>query len=150
MSDTHVIKMRCNWEHGYPEGHGMMIGGAGETEYGIPLELGGAPGRTNPEEMLLGAVMACNAITYAALAARRGLEVTGYSMAGEIDIVTQPGGSLKVSAIRLMPEITIHGDDAALALAGDLTSKAEQLCMISCAVRGNVEVTVHPEITRDS
>src|SRR5437763_4844644 len=113
----------------------------------MPEGLGGAAGRTNPEEMLISAVAACYSITLAVLAERRRLPVSRIDLTARGEVVRQPGGTLKFVSISLAPRITLDGGDPAqIETLRDFALKAEQYCPISNAVRGNVEITVDPEI----
>ena len=65
----------------------------------------------------------------------------------EGDVIRQPGGTLKFLAIRLKPKITLNSsDEAHVKATEDFAHKAEQYCVISNAIRGNVELSVVPEI----
>ena len=46
----------------------------------------GDTSRVNPEELFLGSISACQMLTYLALAARAGIEVTGYEDTGEAEL----------------------------------------------------------------
>ncbi len=95
----------------------------------------------------MGAVAACYSLTFSILAERRRIPLSGIQMTVEGDVQRQPGGTLKFLAIRLAPRITLEGaDEAQTQAARDSAHKAEQYCVISNAIRGNVEVTVTPEI----
>ncbi|HZT41022.1 MAG TPA: OsmC family protein [Chthonomonadaceae bacterium] len=145
--EKHVFRVNSAWT-GYSDGDGTLTAEDGrKLDYGRPPEMGGAPGRTNPEEMLLGAVASCYSMTLAILAERRRLPVTRIDVAAEAEVIQEPGGTLKYTAIHLHPRITLTGDDEAQKKAVlDFAQKAEVYCVISRAVRGNVEITVSPEI----
>lgn len=145
--ETHTFRLHSAWT-GNSDGDGVLTAEGRMLAYGRPPELGGAPGRTSPEEMLLGAVAACYSITLAFLAERKRLPVTRLELDCTGDVVRQLGGTLKYVSIRLAPRITLQGaDDAQRASALDAAHKAEQYCVISNAIRGNVAITVEPQIT---
>lgn len=144
--EKHLFHLTSVWL-GDSDGDGTLTADGWTLEYGVPPQLGGRPGRTNPEELLLGALAACYSATLAYLAERRRLPVARIDIALEGEIVRQLGGTLKYRAIRLSPKITLEGDDEAQRKAVlDAAHKAEQYCIISNAVRGNVELTITPEV----
>lgn len=145
MEETHIFTLESAWT-GDSDGSGMLAMEDRYWEYGRPTQLGGEDGRSNPEEMLLGAVASCYSITLAGLAERKGLVLSRLLVRAEGDVVRQPDRSLKFSAIRLHPEITLEEDESAAAEADRLAHRAEAYCLVSNALRGNVHITVHPRV----
>ena len=144
--EKHEFKIESTWT-GPSGGDGLLRNSGEAVRYGMPEGLGGAPGRTNPEEMLISAVAACYSITLAVLAERRRLPVARIDLTARGEVVRQPGGILKFVSISLPPRITLDGGDPAqIETLRDFALKAEQYCPISNAVRGNVEISVDPEI----
>jgi peroxiredoxin-like protein len=144
--EQHRFALRSTWT-GNSNGDGALAGAGGTLDYGPPPAFGGKPGRTNPEELLMGAVASCYSITLAILAERRRLPITRIEMECEGEVVRQVGGTLKFVSIRLSPRLTLTGNDPSqIQAATDAAYKAEQYCVVSNAVRGNVEITVAPEI----
>src|SRR5947208_1070647 len=126
---------------GDSSGDGTLTNSGGEIAYGLPEDLGGAAGRTSPEELLMCSVAACYSLTLAYLAERRKVPISGIEVSIEGDVVRQPGGTLKFVAMRLKPRISLNSsDDAQIQTARDFAHKAEQYCVISNAIRGNVEL----------
>lgn len=147
--DLHRFQLQSVWT-GNSEGDGTITVNKRTLDYGLPEAFEGKPGRSNPEEMLLGAVASCYSMTLAILAERRRLPVTRIELACEGDVQRQPGGTLKYTAIRLAPTIYLPGgDEAQVKTATDFAHKAEQYCVISNAIRGNVEMTVSPTVVTD-
>ena len=147
--EKHLFESKSVWT-GNSDGNGTLTLHSGQTlDYGVPEDLGGKAGRSNPEEMLLSAVVSCYSITLALLAERRRLPITHIEVTGEGDVVRQPDKTLKFTAIRLFPRILLaSADEAHGKQAEDFAHKAEKYCVISNAIRGNVEVTVTPEVVR--
>jgi len=144
--EKHLFHLQSVWV-GDSEGDGTLLADGRTLEYGLPPQFGGRPGRTNPEELLLSAIAGCYSATLAVLAERRRLPITRIDLSVEGEVVRQQGGMLRFRAIRLAPQIRLEGGDEAQRQAAlDAAHKAEQYCMISNAVRGNVELTVTPEI----
>lgn len=144
--EKHVFEVYSVW-NGNSDGDGVLETEGRSTEYGAPHQLGGAPGRTNPEEMLTEAVASCYSITLAVIAERKRLPVTKIEVAAEGDVVRQPDKTLKFAAIRLKPLITVNSDDEAVRRKVlDSAHRAEDYCLISNALKGNVEITLEPTI----
>lgn len=151
MSDkNHVFQLTGVW-NGTKLGDGILHTTDGRTlEYGLPTDFGGREGRTNPEELLLESVCSCYSLTLAILAERRRLPLTRIALAATAEVVEQPGGTLKYQSICLVPTLTMAGaDDKQREQAHDSAHKAEQYCVISNALRGNVEITVEPHIEQE-
>ena len=147
--ETHNFHLDATWTGGL-EGDGSARAHGRMIEFGRPEELGARPGRTSPEELLLSAVASCYSITFAALAERRSFPVSRLELHLDGTVVRQLGGTLKFTAIAIRPRIVLVGageDQENTAL--DFAHKAEQYCLISNAIRGNVELTVEPEIVSE-
>lgn len=144
--ETHEFVISSTWT-GDPDGDGhMTLTGVG-FPYGRPECLGGKAGRTNPEELLVSAVVSCYAITVALLFEKRRLPVTGFEVGATGTIVREANGRLKFTAIELRPRVELKEDDEKMAAAvRDMAVKAEDYCLVSAALHGNVEIAVRPEI----
>src|SRR5438876_11969100 len=105
--ETHRFELQSVWT-GNSDGDGALSVQGRAIEYGRPPGMGGKPGRSNPEEMLLGAVASCYSITLAVLAERRRLPITRIEMACSAEVVRQLGGTLKFVSIHLAPKITVQ------------------------------------------
>lgn len=144
--EKHVFQAQCVWD-GDSDGDGVLNAEGRSTVFGRPHQLGGAPGRTNPEELLVDAVASCYSITLAVIAEGKGLPITRIEVAAEGDVVRQPNKALKFTAIRLKPVLTVDSTDEhvrqrALAAA----HHAEKYCLISKALDCEVEITLEPSI----
>ena len=145
--EKHLFRLNSVWI-GNSDGDGTLTTAwGGQVAYGVPEELGGKPGRTNPEELLLSAVVSCYSITLALLAERRRLPLTRLEVTAEGEVVRQPDRTLKYTAIRLAPKMVLASSEEAQRQAAlDCAQKAEVYCVISRAVRGNIEISVTPEV----
>src|SRR5579863_7059012 len=108
--ESHRFQLRSVWT-GKSDGDGGLTAEGRTLDYGPPPVFGGKPGRTNPEELLLGAVASCYSITLAVLAERRRLPITRIETDCEGEVVRQVGGTLKFVSIKLSPHITLMGND---------------------------------------
>src|SRR6476661_8668187 len=108
--ELHSFHLNSVW-NGDSNGDGALQVGGRTVDYGVPEDLGGKAGRSNPEEMLLGAVASCYSITLAVLAERRKLPGARIEMSADAEVVRQPGGTLKYRSIRLHPKIMMAQPD---------------------------------------
>lgn len=144
--ERHLFELQSVWT-GNSDGDGTLTTNWGQIEYGVPPDLTGKPGRSNPEEMLTGAVIACYSITLALLAEKKRLPLTRIEVAATGIVTRQPDRLLKFTAIELRPRLHLAGgNEAQIKAAEDIAHKAEVYCLVSRALRGNVEISVTPEI----
>ncbi|MEW9700024.1 OsmC family protein [Paenibacillus sp. SI8] len=139
----HSFTLKAIWSGGL-HGVGYMQSGSMSSSISIPSPLGGPGVGTNPEEMLLGAAATCYLITLGALLERLG--VMQAELRSEILVSSKP--SMKVNKVIHRPCISVaaHTSGEQLDKIRKCAYRAEQTCMISKAMRGNVEVEVEPEI----
>jgi len=144
MSEHH-FHLKANWP-GLRNDVGEIEAGNLKTKISIPPEMDGPGIGTNPDEMLLGAAATCYIITLAAMMERSHLEKVDLTMESE-GIVDVTRGIITYKKIIHYPAITLKKDasDRDIRLAQRLAEKAENSCMISRAIRGNVEIQL--EIT---
>ena len=98
----------------------------------------GDPSRANPEQLFVAALSACQALTYLALAARKGVTVVSYSddAQGQLNVVD---GKMRMSDVTLHPQITLAaGSDEGR--ARELVEKAHDHCFITNSVLTRVEI----------
>jgi peroxiredoxin-like protein len=139
----HRFELKAAWSGGL-DGTGHIEAGNLITAISVPGQLGGPGVGTNPEEMLLGAAATCYLITLGMLLKRQG--ITTIELNSEIFVQSNP--TMKVDKIIHRPRIStpIHSSQEQLDKISKAAYRAEQTCMISKALKGNVEVTVEPEI----
>ena len=144
--EEYSFRIEGTWSGG-EAGHGAIQCATGRVEFAIPVELGGTGGRSSAEAMLLNAVASCYCITFGLLAERRKLPLDRVEIVATGSVVRQPGGTLKFVSMALKPRILMNGaDELQIKTAEDFAHKAEQYCLISNAIRGNVEVTLEPVV----
>lgn len=143
--EEHRFQLKATWEGGLA-GTGTLSGKGLKTAISVPSEMNGPGVGTNPEELLIGAAMNCYIITLAAVLQRRGLQVKSLSLQSE-GLVVVEGGKQSFQQIIHRPHLLLAEADAEqIKQAEQATHRAEQACMISKALRGNVEITVEPSI----
>ncbi|HJE02034.1 peroxiredoxin-like protein [Staphylococcus auricularis] len=142
----HDFKVTTQWQGGR-ESVGQLKGDVLEEQVSIPSGLGGKGVGTNPDEMLVAAASTCYIISLAAVLERSGfndIQITQQS----IGRASLDKGKFKMVEITHYPEVKI--DEAQLPKLKDKLSKLLQLadrnCMISNAIRGNVEVNIEPSL----
>ena len=144
--ERHYFDVKSIWA-GDSDGDGKLIAENREMEYGRPACLNAKPGRTNPEELLVESVVACYSITFAILAEKKRLPISHFEVSAQGEIVRQPDRSLKYTAIHIKPKITLESADPAVQKSAiDAAYRTDKYCLISNALKGNVEITVEPEI----
>ncbi|SIT80364.1 peroxiredoxin, SACOL1771 subfamily [Edaphobacillus lindanitolerans] len=143
----HLFKLKADWP-GLRNDVGTIEAGNLMTEISIPPEMDGPGIGTNPDEMLLGAAATCYIITLAAMLERAGIRKESLRMVSEA-IVDVTNGVFTYKRITHRPELVLKSDadERSLGRAKRLAVKAEETCMISRAVRGNVEIRLEENVT---
>lgn len=115
-----------------------------ETKISIPHEMDGPGVGTNPDEMLLGAATTCYIITLAAMLERSKIEKSALVVESSA-VVDVTNGIFTYKKIVHRPTLTIVNKKDSN-MASRLLKKAEQTCMISKALKGNVEIELEPTL----
>ena len=114
------------------------------TQISIPPEMDGPGIGTNPDEMLLGAAATCYIITLAAMLERSKIDKLQLTMTSE-GIVDVTNGIITYKKIIHRPYLILQSEED-LDQAQKLAQKAESSCMISRALKGNVEIELEANI----
>jgi peroxiredoxin-like protein len=142
----HRFHLKANWP-GLRNDVGEIEAGNLITKVSIPPEMDGPGIGTNPDEMLLGAAATCYIITLAAMMERSHLEKEQLTMESEgIVDVTKGVITYKKIIHRPLIVLTSHASEKDIQLALMLAKKAETSCMISRAIKGNVEVELQATV----
>ncbi|MGP1909815.1 OsmC family protein [Metabacillus sp. JX24] len=144
----HSFYLKAHWP-GLRNDVGEIESGQLKTKISIPPEMDGPGVGTNPDEMLLGAAATCYIITLAAMMERSRLEKEDLTMESE-GIVEVVNGVITYKRIVHRPVITLKAaaSEKDIELAKKLAERAESSCMISRAVKGNVEIELQAEIKK--
>lgn len=142
----HSFHLKAHWP-GLRNDVGKIETGNLQTKVSIPPEMDGPGIGTNPDEMLLGAAATCYIITLAAMMERSHLEKDSLTMESE-GIVEVINGIITYKTIIHRPIIVLNSQatDREVSLAKKLAEKAEKSCMISRALKGNVDIQLEPSI----
>lgn len=126
---------------------GYIEAGNLQTKISIPPEMDGPGIGTNPDEMLLGAASTCYVITLAAMIERAELPLEEMALDSE-GIVDVSNGVFTYKKIIHRPKVRLkqEADNKQHKLLQRLVERAEANCMISRAIKGNVEVSVEADI----
>ncbi|MEA0553521.1 SACOL1771 family peroxiredoxin [Lysinibacillus irui] len=145
----HKFTMDLTWADGR-NGTGNITSSNLQTQISIPQEMNGPGIGTNPDEMLLGAAATCYLITLAALLERSEIDVMSLSMQAH-GFVSVENGVFTYEKIVHKPTIVVQELSEHLAKRIErLAHKAEQTCMISKAVKGNVLIECDVQILEAS
>jgi peroxiredoxin-like protein len=145
MAETHHFELSSQLID-QVEGDGNLTLTTGKIEYGVPPQFGGNAGKTSPEELILAAISSCFSMTLGFVLVKRKVPARVLGIHAEAT-VQRIERQLVLTAITLHPQIAIDTDsektrqdiDAAIERAG-------QACLISNAIRGNVELKVEAQI----
>lgn len=151
MARTHEYKAHLTWIGN--KGEGTASYPAYGREYRVAIKgkpdlsgsanpmFRGDPARHDPEDLFLTAISSCHMLSYLALCARRGINVTAYedNASGTLSL---DGDGGRFTEVTLRPHVTIASGD--LALAEQLHHTAHEHCFIanSCSVPIRHEATV--------
>ena len=136
MSDEHRFTAAATWSPN--ERGGALASGTGHlaAQFGGAPSLGGRAELTNPEELLLGAVLACFVQTWAIFLAKLRVPIDSPHVEGSLELDKDPAGGYRVTRI----DLTAHVPAALLAeRAADVDKTlqlAERYCIVSKAVKG--------------
>ncbi len=138
----HHFHLKAEWPGGR-NSEGYIVSGNLRTKVSIPPEMDGPGIGTNPDEMLLGAAATCYLITLAAMIERAELPLKEMALESE-GIVDVTKGVITYKKIIHKPAIALDtsATDEAFRKLKKLVYNAEESCMISRALRGNVEVEI--------
>ena len=143
----HHFHLKADWPGGR-NSEGYMEAGNLKAKISIPPEMDGPGIGTNPDEMLLGAAATCYIITLAAMLERANMPLDTMSLESE-GIVDVTNGVFTYKKIIHRPIVSLKAE----ATEKDhnklkvLVKKAEKSCMISRAIRGNVELELEPRLS---
>lgn len=135
----HTFRMDLKWDDGR-NGSGALQATKLRSEISIPEEMGGPGIGTNPDEMLLGAAATCYLITFATLLENSEIQVRSLSMQAE-GIVNVANGVFTYEKILHKPHVLLESaTEREKERVMRIAKKAEQTCMISKALKGNVSI----------
>lgn len=122
-------------------GHVVSSDGLIDADLATPVEMGGAGGATNPEQLFAAGYSACFHSALKGQGKALGIPVNDSSVTAEVGI-----GKLDAGGFGLV--ITLHVELGGISQedAEKLAEAAHQVCPYSNATRGNVDVTIEVEV----
>jgi peroxiredoxin-like protein len=141
----HRFQLEAAWQGGRL-GTGELKANGLQTAISVPAELGGPGMGTNPEELQIGAAMNCYIITLAAILENRNISVKALTLQSEGVVTVENGNHVFRKIIHRPTVVLAEGDEKTVETVTKAAHRAEQACMISKALRGNVEITVEPTV----
>lgn len=126
-----------------PDSIGTMMSSGFTLDVSSPADLGGPGVGTNPEELLLAAAAGCYLITLRTILHNRGIMYTQIEMSSRGFVESDHG--LRFDRIEHRPLIVLESPESE-AQVKQLAMHAEHACMVSSAIRGNVKVSVLPQV----
>src|SRR5579862_7951930 len=150
MPTLHEYPVAVDWIGGRDGKGSVATKHSGTTiQIAVPPEFQGPGGGASPEELLTSAIASCYTMTFGIIAANRKVPVESVKVAatGEVE---QNGPSFKYISVTVRPEITLSSDatDEHVKLAEEMAHKADAYCIITNAVRNNVQIIVEPNVVR--
>ena len=142
----HHFYLKADWPGGR-NNVGYIEAGKLQTKISIPPEMDGPGVGTNPDEMLLGAAATCYIITLAAMIERANLPLQEMSLESE-GIVEVENNVFTYKRIIHKPTVVLQSgaNKKEHKMLSRLVERAETNCMISRALKGNVEIELEPTL----
>ena len=122
----------------------VTSGAFGGLAVSWPSRTGADNQQTSPEELLAAAHASCFAMALSHELAGRGSAPERLEVSARVGFDPKVGGGFEVSFSRLTVRGQVPGMDAAA--FEEAARGASQGCPISQALKGNVEITVHPSL----
>ncbi|MFO0692815.1 MAG: OsmC family protein [Polyangiales bacterium] len=125
----------------FSRAHALAPGSGGVIAASAAAEFHGDPGRTNPEELLVGALASCHMLTFLSVAARKRLAVVRYEDRAVGTLAKNEEGRLAVTDVVLTPKVEF-GEGVAVSTEElrKLHDLAHRNCFIASSVRCRVRI----------
>lgn len=122
------------------QGRSRTNDGALDVELGVPEEMGGSGGGTNPEQLFAAGYAACFHSALQASARQQKLSISDSSVTADVHFLNNDGG------YGLAVDLAVEMAGVDQQTAGSLTAAAHQVCPYSNATRGNIDVSLETTI----
>ena len=142
----HDFKVTTKWQDGR-EAVGEVAGDVISEQISIPSELGGNGHGTNPDELLVSAASSCYIISLAAVLERAGFNNITIDQQS-IGTAVFENSKFKMESITHFPKIKVDNPQQLETKLPKLLKIADNNCMISNSIRGNVQVNIQPNILK--
>lgn len=118
-------------------GHTRSSDGLVDHDLATPVEMGGAGGATNPEQLFAAGYSACFLSALKLVAGKKKAPIVDAAVTADVGIGPNDAGGF---GLTVALHVELSGVDQATAEA--LVEAAHQVCPYSNATRGNIEVTL--------
>jgi lipoyl-dependent peroxiredoxin len=108
-----------------------------DTALAVPVEMGGAGGATNPEQLFAAGYAACFHSALRLVGRRAKVEVEGSEVTTRVGI-----GPTGTGGFGLTVELAVALPSVDRETAAELVAKAHEVCPYSNATRGNIDVAL--------
>ena len=102
-------------------------------------------GAVDPEEMLVGAIVACHMLSFLHIAREAGFIVTAYRDEAVGEMTKREDGEMWVSKVTLRPQVAYDGRAPTAAERDEMHENAHHICFIANSVK--TEIVVEMEVT---
>lgn len=143
----HTFDFKGTWKNGI-HGEGQVSVGNLETVVSVPKDMGGTGVGTNPEEMLVGAAASCYMITLAILIERAYIKLIDYKIDSSAAFNTEGGMYLEKIIHKPVVILDVNTTPEELEKVVHMTTRADELCMVTRALKGNVVIETEPTVKR--
>ncbi len=141
----HDFKVQTNWENGRSS-IGDFKADHIDGKISIPSELGGPGDASNPDELLVAAASSCYIISLAAALERARFTNVKITLNSVGTASLSKSGKFKMETITHYPTVSTDDTEKLEKRIEKLIEIADNNCMVSNAIRGNVEIIVKPTI----
>jgi osmotically inducible protein OsmC len=133
------------WTGSIARGSGMTSGGSGafqDLRMTAASRMGQPEGKTSPEELIAAAHAGCFTMALGSILAGRGTPPERLDITATVTLEASGIPSIRSS------DLEVHGvvPGADQAAFDEAAHDAEEACLVSRALRGNVEIRVHPTL----
>jgi lipoyl-dependent peroxiredoxin len=138
---TFSRNVTVNWEGSIMEGKGVAKAGSGAFTLPVsfPSRIGESNGQTSPEELIAAAHAGCFTMALGSILAGQGTPPERLDVSARVTLETS--GTPRIMSSDLDVHGVVPGSDQAA--FGEAAHEAERNCLVSRALRGNVEIRVN-------
>ncbi len=134
--DAHVFSATAAWDPAERAGDLKAEGSGFSSSFAGAPSLGGRADRTNPEELVLSALLACFVQTWSIFLAKLKLPVDHPVVDGTVGIEADPAGGYRLAGFRLFPHVPADLWRDRRAEVEKTFALAEKYCIVSKVLRG--------------
>ncbi|MCA0988215.1 OsmC family protein [Guptibacillus algicola] len=141
----HVFELKGSYKGGR-KGKGEVHSENFSADVTIPTSMGGLDEGTNPDELLLSSSAACYFMTLGLYLEAKNISFEDIKISSKL--IVSEEGRVHVESIHHYPVVYLNEtpDESLRKRILDIADRAEDGCMITRAIKGNVNVFVEPSI----